>query len=268
MFDVVSFLIKQCADSHKGDEVTWRDWCCDVSQLVTHGGDLISSIPALSIVNHSGLNPYVTIGKHHNVSELLALLKRGVHRVMVLDENGKVECLIAQSDILCLLEKDLKAKYPHLAAKTMEELGLDQTQKPPLFTINVTARTLYAFHQMVEHGVSGVAVVDDAGVLQGNISVSDLRGLAAADLGSVLLPVGGFLKERVKQETPVMCSTETTFETAIHRLAHHRVHRLWCTDSTRRPVSVVSLTDILRVIDEKALHLQEKTLRAAEASHS
>jgi hypothetical protein len=31
---------------------------------------------------------------------------------------------------------------------------------------------------------------------------------------------------------------------------------------------VVSLTDILRVIDEKALHLQEKTLRAAEASHS
>jgi hypothetical protein len=32
----------------------------------------------------------------------------------------------------------------------MEELGLDQTQKPPLFTINVTARTLYAFHQ-VQH---------------------------------------------------------------------------------------------------------------------
>jgi hypothetical protein len=30
----------------------------------------------------------------------------------------------------------------------MEELGLDQTQKPPLFTINVTARTLYAFHQV------------------------------------------------------------------------------------------------------------------------
>jgi CBS domain-containing protein len=109
---------------------------------------------------------------------------------------------------------------------------------------------------MVEHGVSGVAVVDDAGVLQGNISVSDLRGLAAADLGSLLLPVGRFLKvprpkpishqtdaapylrepraldynqERVKQEAPVMCSTETTFETAIHRLAHHRVHRLWCT---------------------------------------
>jgi hypothetical protein len=45
--------------SHKEEEekygrhVTWRGWCCDVSQLATHGGDLISSIPALSIVSTS-----------------------------------------------------------------------------------------------------------------------------------------------------------------------------------------------------------------------
>jgi hypothetical protein len=108
---VVSFLIRQCVDpSHKEEEekygrhVTWRGWCCDMSQLATHGGDLISSIPALSIVStpcsdtgrkklecselkkggvgfmadHSGLNPFVTMGKDHHVSELLATLKRGI----------------------------------------------------------------------------------------------------------------------------------------------------------------------------------------------
>jgi hypothetical protein len=61
--------------------------------------------------------------------------------------------------------------------------------------------------------------------------VSDLRGLAATDLGSLLLPVSRFLKERVKQEVPVMCSAKTTFGTVLHRLVHHGLHRLWCTVS-------------------------------------
>jgi 5'-AMP-activated protein kinase regulatory gamma subunit len=150
--------------------------------------------------------------------------------------------------------------------QTLAELGLNAAPKPTLFTINVMARTFYAFHQMLEHKVSGVAVVDDAGVLAGNISVSDLRGMAAADLGSLLLPVSRFLKERVKQEVPVMCSARTTFGTAVHRLVQHRLHRLWCTDAMQRPVSVVSLTDVLRIIDQKALRLQERHLRASEAA--
>ncbi|ELR13996.1 CBS domain containing protein [Acanthamoeba castellanii str. Neff] len=273
MFDVVSFLIRQCVDpSHKEEEekygrhVTWRGWCCDVSQLATHGGDLISSIPALSIVNHSGLNPFVTMGRDHHVSELLATLKRGVHRVIVMDDGGKVECLVSQSDVLCLLEECIKSAYPHLAEKTVAELGLNARPKPSLFTVNVMARTFYAFHQMLDHKVSGVAVVDDAGVLEGNISVSDLRGLAATDLGSLLLPVSRFLKERVKQEVPVMCSAKTTFGTVLHRLVHHGLHRLWCTDVMQRPISVVSLTDVLRIVDQRALHLQEKHLQAAEAA--
>ncbi len=126
------------------------------------------------------------------------------------------------------------------------------------------ARTFYAFHQvqhththththnmffidsspggatqMLDHKVSGVAVVDDAGVLEGNISVSDLRGLEATDLGSLLLPVSRFLKERVKQEVPVMCSAKTTFGTVLHRLVHHSLHRLWCTVSPIVRVSCV-----------------------------
>lgn len=95
-----------------------------------------------SIADHSGLNPFVTMERVHHVSELLATLKRGmspglcahpirwspaafvalryiagVHRVMVLDDSGKVECLISQSDILCLLEECMKSAYPRLAEK-------------------------------------------------------------------------------------------------------------------------------------------------------
>ncbi len=41
----------------------------------------------------------------------------GVHRVIVLDDRGKVECLISQSDILCMLEECMKSAYPRLAEK-------------------------------------------------------------------------------------------------------------------------------------------------------
>lgn len=47
---------------------------------------------------------------------------------------------------------------------------------------------------MLEKKVSAIAVIDEKGQLEGNISVSDLRGLAASDLGSLLTPVKHFLK--------------------------------------------------------------------------
>ncbi len=37
-------------------------------------------------------------------------------------------------------------------------------------------------------------------------------------------------------------------------------------DAMQRPISVVSLTDVLRIVDQRALHLQEKQLQAAEAA--
>lgn len=56
--DIVSFLIGQCVDrQHEGEEekfgphVSWKGWCCDRGELTTHGGDLVSSIPAIAIVS-------------------------------------------------------------------------------------------------------------------------------------------------------------------------------------------------------------------------
>lgn len=60
---------------------------------------------------------------------------------------------------------------------------------------------------MLENKVSAVAAVDDNGAIQGNISVSDLRGLAASDLGSLILPVNLFLQVRLSNFPTVMVST-------------------------------------------------------------
>jgi hypothetical protein len=39
--------------------------------------------------------------------------------VIVMDDGGKVECLVSQSDVLCLLEECIKSAYPRLADKVL-----------------------------------------------------------------------------------------------------------------------------------------------------
>lgn len=64
---------------------------------------------------------------------------------------------------------------------------------------------------MYREGVSGVAVVDDAGRLVGNLSNSDLRCLALPGFFSALmLPLKSFLDERpllqmVQREVAKVC---------------------------------------------------------------
>jgi len=235
MFDIISFMIGQCIGSENEGQpekfarhVLWRDWCCDRGELVTHCGGLVNSIPAISIVNCSGTNPFVCLSVQAHVSELLTKLKEGIHRVMLVDDEGCYKGIITQFDIIRLLEPCLQREGKDLASKTLAELGLD-SQGTGICTVNILARTIYAFQKMAENHVSAIAVVDDDGIIQGNMSVSDLRGLAASDLGTLLMPVQEFLKEKIKQGPPAVCSSDHTLGTVVKKLLDNHFHRLWCT---------------------------------------
>ena len=67
-------------------------------------------------------------------------------------------------------------------ASDLSSIALKQTIKyksihdhPDL--ININASAIMAFKKMVAHGVSALAVVDDAGVLVSKISTTDVTGL-------------------------------------------------------------------------------------------
>ncbi len=48
-------------------------------------------------------------------------------------------------------------------------------QKLKVFSVSSNARAIHGFYQMWQNKVSAVAVVDNAGVLVANLSISDLR---------------------------------------------------------------------------------------------
>ena len=66
-----------------------------------------------------------------------------------------------------------------------------------VITINQAEKAVEAFKAMHKHGVSAVAVVDDNGLLVGNISNTDLKviGYDAALLSQLFIPITEFLSK-------------------------------------------------------------------------
>ena len=130
--------------------------------------------------------------------------------------------------------------------------------------MHATATAGEAFHVLASHGISGAPVVDAAGVVVANVSVSDMRRLAHttnhADTDAALAkPVLEFLRGGPagagRAADPVVTSTEPVVVHAgdsvgmvVQLLAESRLHHVYVVDGARRPVGVLALADVLRAL--------------------
>ena len=104
--------------------------------------------------------------------------------------------------------------------------------------------------------------MDETGAIVANFSASDVRLLAnvtnQADADAALaLPVLTFLRERAPKDlhssgpsalSPVVVQESDSVTMAIQLLAESRLHHIYIVDAARRPVSVLSLTDVIRAV--------------------
>ncbi len=176
-----------------------------------------------------------------------AASRRVSHRLAVFDDSGAVTDLLSQSDVVRFLAETPLA----LAAfgdATIASLNLGHARGG---VAAVTARvpTVEALMHMLSRDVSSVAVVDATGELIGNLSASDLRGIAGGALSDLALPVGEFLRRDVRQQTLVTCTAESAFRTAVHRMAQARVHRVYVVGAQgKEPQGIVTCTDVLQAV--------------------
>lgn len=169
------------------------------------------------------------------------------HRILVLDMSFHPVDVVSQTDILRYLDKHTE-DLGELRFKTVRELRLS---KKPLGQITANIPTYEAFRRMDREKISGYAVVDPMDfTLVGNLSASDLRGLTSKTFDRLALPVGEFLTfQRPRTSlTPIICTPSTKLEDVIHTIVWLNVHRLYEVDANKRPVGVVTLTDILQCI--------------------
>jgi len=179
---------------------------------------------------------------------LRALTTKGIHMVPVLSAEGAVAACVSQSSVIPFLKKH-EERLAHLFGKSVHELKLGTS---PVISISAKAPAIDAFKMMSQHGISGMAVVDEDGVLIGNISASDIKLFLDLPRAKVMqLPVQEFVN-RIRRHTPsaktripvVAVPDTATLGKVIAKFAATRLHRVFVV-ADQKPVACISLRDIL-----------------------
>jgi len=189
----------------------------------------------------------------YSLWQCIGLFQKGVHRVAVIGANGKTENVLTQTDIVRFLITKID-EHPWFFDTTVKEMHLGLEKR--IITCHQSAKAIKAFKLMDEHKVSAVGVVDDRGRLVGNLSASDLKGQGIADwgqgadpFGTLQMPVMSFLQQGGMTHFPVgSCTSDTTFNFLLLKVMALRVHRLWVVDKKGKPISVISLTDVMQAL--------------------
>jgi len=186
------------------------------------------------------------------VSEILA---KGVHRVPVVNAQGKVVNVISQSSIVKYLSDNLHdAIIENKNDPTIQTL---QIGSKPVLSVNKKATVISTFRLMDQKKRSGVALVDETGRFVGTTTGKDLGlFLENPSLAALNLPIFEHLQIIRQKQTDIKSPSISVFDhdrisRAIGLIAATRVHRVFVVDSEKdfRPVRVISITDILYLME-------------------
>jgi CBS domain-containing protein len=221
------------------------------------------------------------------IKEVLSPPREGVaacHRVGVFsirDGRIHVDAVVSQSDVVYWLSDKMKSGEIDgaLASASIEALQLS-----PRKVLCVSAETpaVEAFNSLLRDGLSTAGLVSSrsggggASPLVGALSLSDLRGLVASKLGVLALPVGEFLALRkdsvwssagsshgssagaseplrdslMRKHTLLSLPPGSSFEDLVNAMAANSARAVFVLDAQSQPLSVVTASDVLRIISE------------------
>jgi len=208
--------------------------------------------PIKDIMEISGRNRWVNITCTDSLNNLIIELAKQ-HRVVVINESKQIVGLLTQTKLIEFLFKRRK-DWPEVMQQRVQNL------QKPVESINMKEFVISAFKKMWEKEVSGLAIVDNNGTLVGNISASDIIKLRVLPIGEMihdlyqpiksLLNIRQDIEDRIMmaelpEYKPISVTASDTLATSIQKCLEGRVHRVFIEDDKKKPVGVISLTDII-----------------------
>lgn len=107
---------------------------------------------------------------------------------------------------------------------------------------------------------SAVGILDAQGKLIGSLSVADLRDLSTDKFGMLLKPTGELLKSTFTNATLDTIDKDASFESLLKLIVSKRLHRVYVLDAEGGPRSIITLTDVLRVVSGCSIPKVRQTL--------
>lgn len=251
LLNVTVFLTeaKQIVDVVASKEITWN-------QYIAEENKVLADSTAGDIINASERNPWVDVYEGLPLRSLMDMFGKNVnlHRVCVSNPDGGIIGSISQSRVINFLADNIN-KFPEIANKK-----LSQWLAPRFRVVSVkpSDKTLSAFELMIQKKVSGVAIIDDNFKIVGALSASDLkRSLSTNVFTDLHLPIALYLEKATvdfarsapKSEHPVICTMDSTLQDILAILDKNHVHRIFVVDKDRKPIDILSLCDIIELLN-------------------
>jgi len=206
--------------------------------------------PISSIVDLSGRNPFITMNEQSSLAEVVETHLKNLHRIAITDEEGDIIGVISQwtiANYLATVPTDDKKWIPTLREPVSK---IEFTKEVIASGKNESA--LDCFLKMYKEKISSLAILNEDGVLWGNLSLSDLKGfqLFLNDFNDLLQPVSQFLsivrKKQGRTENFVVSATPATpVCDIVKKFNEEVVHRVFIVDEAFHPIGVFSLTDLM-----------------------
>lgn len=212
--------------------------------------------PVLRAVDHSVNDALILVKESESLGSLIKFMSGGLaHRCLVSKEGNAVSDIICQSDILRLLYKYFDSKVKDGSCSDFHILQL----LPPQETVMIQCST--PLHLIVDllhrRNVSCIALVNSKGQLVGNFSASDLTKLNYLKPGQIDAPVERFLSETSPLSLlSVKMDQNCSLLDILTLISEFNIHRIWIINEDNIPIRVVTMTDILKLIQSNNFPLQ------------
>ncbi|KYQ90236.1 hypothetical protein DLAC_08838 [Tieghemostelium lacteum] len=249
--DILTLLIKlfEKIDSSEGSQLT-SGGTDDIKLLSI--AFLHSSVS--NIMDISKKDEFTVVLEEQNLLEVMKLYSRGLHRVALLSVFSDIREIVSQSNVIDFISRNtsLLGRLELMPIQILFDQHVIVTRSQ-LIETNENLSAITSFRLMNQYRVSACAVVDDHNNITGTLSINDLAGLNENNLDLLLKSTKDFISRdnqlnKNKPSEPIVLSLNNTFKDVIMTLSQKKVHRVWIVDQSKCPISLISLTDVCKII--------------------
>jgi CBS domain-containing protein len=208
----------------------------------------LRTISERKLKNKSHHDPNVTVHLNDPLTAATKhFVKTGVHRVCVVNDNGKVQNILSQSDVLKWSFGDVENRLKDLDLEAAQFC----TKVSEMYTVKESDVTLEAFTGLDASNHTGAAILDDEMHLRGCFSATDLKNFNTKSFLQLLEPVRKWMN--LTDRSPLRFVPKCVkLSAVVKRMVDLRLHRIFVVESAddMTLVGVITISDVLQHLKE------------------
>jgi len=235
LIDFVAFFLGFIPEDAKSLEDIWK-----VPEVTFQRATKIPDVNPSPMVLES-----ISVG-----SAIQTMLNKNSHKLVLINQDQILLNIVTQLDLLRFVSLFLDGFQQF--KKSLKELGW---ALKPVVTISEDEPTKHGFAMAIQHRITGIGVVNSMGQLTGNLSITDFRSVGDINFIHLLNePVQKHIQRillfdaQIKvpyDQYPLCCQTTSSLVSVINTMLECQAHRMYVVDETKKPIGIISISDIL-----------------------